>query len=120
MQGVKGTLVQAKKLKAEKAAERTAVAQKLFGGSAIGPLTLDQARRQELALAEHFNAARREAMAQREAEREAERVAARAATSNGAEPALRVREYVPVPQQVMGQGHAKESGAGGTWRDAPK
>jgi len=125
LQGVKGTLVQAKKLKAEKTAQRTALAQQLVGGSgATGPVTMEQVRRQALALAQQFNAslaARREAtVAQREAMAAPRDVDARAATSNGAETALRVREYVPVPQQVMGQGHGSESGAGGTWRDAPK
>jgi len=125
LQGVKGTLVQAKKLKAEKTAQRTALAQQLVGGSgATGPASMDQVRRQELALAQQFNAslvARKEAtVAQRKAMAVSRDVDARTATSSGAESALRVREYMPVPQQVMGQGHGKESGASGTWTDAAK
>jgi len=124
LQGVRGTLVQAKKLKAEKAVQRTALALQIAGGSNVvgsgtvgqnGQYVQAQAQKQIQHHAGPSTGVSKATVTQKISD-------VRPATSSGA-PALQVRQYVPLPQKVTGQGHqgnGGEGGAGGTWRDVSK
>jgi len=108
LQGVRGTLVQAKKLKAEKAVQRAALAQQIAGvsgsggGGGGGPVTVTQNRQnvQKIAQAQHSSG-----------------------PSAGVSEAIgyRLQELQrAMAQDRLYRDNIKESGAAGTWRDASK
>lgn len=111
LQGVRGTLVQAKKLKKEKAAQRMAVAQQIAAGGAIGPVVagpsgqIVQKRPQVVGNGpstngNEFGSALRNMPA-----------------GHDATPTLQVRQFVPQPPKVPGQGQDIGSSGVGSWKN---
>lgn len=118
LQGVRGTLVQAKKLKAEKAAQRVALAQQIAGGI-VGPIQHGQAvQRPAQTQSQQFTGQSAIVSERPGAQRQPQQVST--ATNGGGGPALQVKQYVPGSQSFMGLDRGSESGHAGTWRDASK